>query len=265
MNLNKFYSRAFDYNVTLLKSYNNKKLKLINLNCCRVSGVETSKKYTKKNSVNTEKLLDNKIRAKNKILELSFCNDWDWFFTATLNPAKFDRTNLSVFHKQLTQWIRNYNKKYKVDIKFLLIPELHRDKKSWHMHGLLQGLPSERLSQFKIGDIMGHKLAEKVKNGEIIYNWIDYSKKFGFCDLEPIRNQSALSLYMTKYITKELIQSSITLGNHLYYHSRGLKTAELIKKGRMDWSSIQPKFQNDYCKISWFNYNNINSLLNKFI
>lgn len=110
------------------------------------------------------------------------------------------------------------------------MPEKHSDGTSWHIHGFLHGLPKEHLKQFVVGDVMGKGLAEKVKRGDVVYNWLPYAKKFGFCDLEPIKNPEAVSKYMMKYINKNLASSVKDLNAHLYYHSRGLNKAETIKK-----------------------------------
>lgn len=261
-----FYSREYDYNVTLVKNYNNLFVKFIRMNCCRVSGIDKKYNYVRKNSVNNSKLYCNKLRAKNRILEYSLCNNWDWFFTGTLNPKKFDRSNLNFLHKNITQWFNNYNKKHKTNIKFLLVPELHKDKINWHLHGLISGLPVEHLQQFKIGDVMGSNLAQKVKNGDVVYNWLAYNRKFGFCDLEPIKNHTAIGVYMTKYVTKNLMNdSSIELGGHMYYHSRGLKKADTIKKGHMIWENIQPHYSNDFCDILNVDFIDKDIFLNKFI
>ena len=230
----------------------------------RQSGIEDEHDVFKsaKGSVNENKLEVNLSRTKSKIFELAICNPWDWFFNATLNPAKFDRTDLEKFHKSLTQWLRDYQKKNKIKIKFLLIPELHLDGKSWHMHGFLKGLPVEHLQRFKIGDKMGKALADKVKKGDVVYNWLAYSDKFGFCDLEPIKNEIAVSKYVTKYITKELASNVTELNAHQYYHSRGLQTAEVIKKGTM-YKNIVPDFENEYIKTTTFEYSD--ELLDKLV
>jgi len=75
------------------------------------------------------------------------CNDWTHFITCTLDKDKYDRYNLPVFQKDLSQFLRNQRKKYKAEIKYLLIPEQHKDG-AWHMHGLLQGLKECMLSDF---------------------------------------------------------------------------------------------------------------------
>ena len=111
---------------------------------------------------------------------------------------------------------------------------------------------------------MGKGLAEKVKNGDKVYNWLAYAKKFGFCDLERIHNPEAVSKYITKYITQDLAKSVTEINAHQYYHSRGLKTAEVIKKGTMS-ANIVPDFENEYCRILTCAYDEdlLNLLLSK--
>lgn len=242
---------------SILKVYgygDNKKIKVIRMNWLRTAGVEDDEEYRpSKGSVHDFKLEENIRRAKNIIFEYAFCNPWDWFFTGTLDPKKYDRTNLDKFHKDLTDWLREYGRYHKIKIKFLLVPEQHSDGISWHIHGFLYGLPKEDLKQFVLGDVMGKGLAEKVKRGDVVYNWLPYAKKFGFCDLEPIKNSEAVSKYMMKYINKNLASSVKELNAHLYYHSRGLNRAEVIKKGVMA-APITPTYENEYCSVAWLDY-----------
>lgn len=255
VDLTPLMDKKYKHNQTIIKVYNNQKIKVITMNTLRTKGVEDDYDKIRVSEFNTHdtKMQESIIRAKNKIFELAFCNPWEYFFTATLDPAKYDRADLEKFHKDITQWFRDYKKKHKTKIDFLLIPELHADGKSWHMHGFLKGIPIEHLKQFKIGNTMGKAIAEKVKNGDIVYTWQAYAKKFGFCDLEPIRNHEAVSKYVTKYINKNLATSVQDLNAHLYYHSRGLKTAETMKKGTMH-IDIVPDFVGEYCSISWLDY-----------
>ena len=250
----------YKYNQTIVKLYGYEqcqRIKVIRMNVLRTSGVEDEDEIRpEKGSVNDFKLEENLIRTRGKIFELAFCNPWDWFFTGTLNANKQDRTDLELFHKQLTKWLANYNmrrlpKNHK--IRFLLVPELHDDGKNWHIHGFLYGLPEEHLRQFQIGDRMGKGLSEKVLRGDVVFDWPPYAERFGFCDLERIKNHEAVSKYITKYINKNLATSVTALNAHQYYHSRGLKTAETIKKGTM-YAHIAPTFENEFCKITWMDY-----------
>lgn len=253
----KLKDRAYNYDQTLFKVFGegkDKKIKLVRMNYLKTSGIELDDIEYVRGTVNENKINESILRSKSKIFELAFCNPWDWFFTGSINPNKQDRTDLELFHKQLTQWLRDYNKKYKLNIKFLFVPEKHKDGKSWHIHGFIYGLPIEHLTQFQVGDKMGKGLADKVLNGYLVYNWKAYFNRFGFCDLEPIRNHEAVSKYVTKYINKELANSVTELNAHTYYHSRGLKFAELIKKGTMIWEDIAPTYKNDYCSVCWLDY-----------
>jgi hypothetical protein len=260
----------YKYNQTILKVFGineNKKIKVITMKVLRTAGLvddDKDKKFSlvdddkddkdkKRETVNTEKMEESISRTKSRIFEIAFCNPWDWFFTGTLDPKKYDRTDLDNYHKKLTQWIRDYNKKHNIKIKFLFIPELHSDGKSWHIHGFIYGLPVEHLKQFQLGDTMGKGLSDKVKKGDTVYNWLPYANKFGFCDLEPIRNHEAVSKYITKYITKNLASCVKELNAHQYYASRGLNRAETIKKGTM-FADIAPTYENEYCRVTWLDY-----------
>lgn len=200
-----------------------------------------------------EKLSNNICRARNKILEYVLCNDFVFFVTLTLNPDKYDRNNLKQFIKELGYFIQNYNRRKNADIKYLLIPEQHKDG-CWHIHGFIMGLPYDRLELF---DISGDKplpryIVDKVKQGSLLYNFPAYEKRFGYNIFEPIRNKKASVLYMSKYLTKDLSRNVTELGNHLYYCSKGLKKAEIIKEGQFLDSSFQFDFSNEYGGQSFY-------------
>lgn len=246
-----------------------RKIKIVHCGWLRTAGIEADNEHrSAKGSVNDYKLDYNISRARTKIYELAFCNPWEYFFTATLNPNKHDRTDLTEFHKKLTAFLRNCKRNYSLDepIKFLLIPERHEDGKSWHMHGFLMGLPETQLKQFQIGDKMGKGLADKVKKGDTVYNWPDYQTRFGFCSLERIRNHEAVSKYVTKYINKSLFDHIREVNSHLYYRSRGLLESETIKKGSMI-AVIEPDFVHEYGWVAELPYSDdvLNWLIEQFV
>lgn len=115
-------------------------------------------------------------------------------------------------------------KKYPdVDIRFLLVPEQHKDG-SWHMHGLFSDISSLLISFKELSDLGENIPWKLVKNG--YYNWQDYQKKFGFCSFGVIRNKVAAGFYITKYISKSLKESVVPVGLDLYYASRGMNRAQ---------------------------------------
>lgn len=250
--------------MSIVKVYgfgDNKKIKVVYMPVCRNAGiVDDSDSLDMSSSVcrsgvGDGKLEESILRAKSRIFELAYCNPWTLFFTATLSKAHYDRTNLEKFHRDIVVFIRNYNRRFNLNIKFLLIPELHSDGKSWHMHGFLFGLPEDHLKQFQIGDKMPKAIRDKVFAGEVVFRWIPYEEQFGWNDLEPIRNHEAVSKYVTKYISKGLAHSVTEFNAHMYYHSRGLRFAEVIKKGYMSTAiDIKPEseFHGDHCSVYWY-------------
>lgn len=231
----------------------------MNVNVCRNPGFEDDKKQSVKGSINDEKLLDNIMRAKSKVLEYAFCNPWDYFATFTIDGKKWDRYNLENYHKALGQFIRNYNRKYGLHIKYLTIPEQHQDG-AWHEHGFIMGLPAEHLRLFKQSDNIPQKLKNSLKKGVKVYEWVAYRDNFGWCDFEPINSQEACGRYVTKYISKDLARSITELNAHLYYCSKGLAKATEIKRGHLCASSPLATsddlftWESDFCRVGWFDY-----------
>lgn len=219
---------AYDYNVAMLKKYGNR-YKVQVLKCVRRKGVKNIN-FNPKGSVNDSKLDCNIRRTINTIKELVLCNDWEYFITLTLDPKKYNRYDLSKYNKDLTRYIRNLRRKYQADIKYMLIPEQHHDG-AWHMHGFLMGLPKEELELFSREQFLPYYILNKLDAGEEIYNWIGYQKRFGNCDIEPIRDKDRASSYVTKYVTKDLANSIKELNAKMYYCSQGLNRAEEIKRG----------------------------------
>lgn len=102
----------------------------------------------------------------------------------------------------------------------------------------------------------GKRIADKVALGEECFYWADWSHTFGFNDLEPIRNCEAVSKYVTKYITKDLIHSVKELNAHTYYCSKNLNRSTQLSTKKIDLSklgSLKPNFVNDYCRLYWLN------------
>lgn len=202
---------------------------------------------------NDEKLANNICRSRNKILEYVLCNDFVFFVTLTLSPDKYDRNSLSLFIKKFGYFVQHYNQRKNANIKYLFIPERHEDG-CWHMHGFVMGLPYDRLELF---DLHGERplppyIVNKLKNGQSVYNFPEYEKRFGYNVFEPIRNKKASVLYMSKYLTKDISRNVTALGGHLYYCSKGLKKAEVIKEGQFLDCDFNFDFQNEYGGQSFF-------------
>lgn len=239
---------AYEHNVMIVKQLGEDKLKVVMLSSCRMSGyeLENSKEvnYQPKNSVNDEKLANNISRAKTKVNELALCNPWSYFVTLTIDQNKYDRYNLKTYHKDLSEFLHNYNRRRLADnkIKYILIPEMHKDG-AWHMHGLIQGLTD----------------ADLYINSNGYRGWKAYEDKFGFISIDSVKDKNKVSSYITKYITKDMNKNVRELGGHMYYSSKGLQTAEELYRGKGEllcpWDYEQP---DGYCKVKMFDLNTDN-------
>ena len=247
-------SEVYQRDIATLKKYREDYYKVTLLKQIRRAGYEAidgddgkhgaGKKNT---AVNEEKLSASLSRTRAAIYELALCNDWEWFVTLTLNPEYHDRQDLNSYKKKLSTWIKNYNRTHKTNIKYLLIPENHQDG-SWHMHGLMMGLPKEHLREFTEQEKLPIKILIELKWGHKIYTWEAYKKTFGYITISEIRHLESVSKYITKYITKDVAKTRIGLNDHLYYCSQGLKRSELIYTGQLT-KELDEDFSNEYVKV----------------
>lgn len=200
-------------------------------------------------------------RTRNTVYEIAACNDFQWFFTGTLNPEWHDRNDLGEFRKKLSQAIRDFRKKTGDSVYYLLIPERHKSG-AWHVHGLLGGLPVERLHRFEPNERLPLRILKRVREHEDVYNWEYYSKKFGFTTLTPIRDKAATTAYITKYITKEMTVDALESGAHLYYASIGLKRADVLFAGSgvAAFGSLDYDYENDYVRVKNLDLGGLNQL-----
>ena len=178
--------------------------------CSFRSSSDERKKYEHK--------LDHSLsRTRSTVLEIALCNKWDWFCTLTVDPHKFDRSDLSAFYSTFSQWLRDRRRDKGLDIKYLFIPELHDDGKSWHLHGLVSGdFPS--LVSFRSVDF---PVPRYLIDHEFYY-WPEYSSKFGFASFAKVRSPVRSAFYISKYMTKDHDRLVSSLGSKTFYVSRGL-------------------------------------------
>lgn len=210
------------------------------------------RKYTAKGEAgNAGKLAANLVRARNRVFELSYCNPWELFVTFTLDPTKYDRHDLGKFSKDLAQFIRHYRQRKGANVQYLLIPEPHKDG-AWHMHGFLMGLPLDHLREFHGGERLPDKIRNRIAEGKRVFTWEPYARKFGFADIEVIENHEATAKYVTKYVTKETMNTAAELGAHIFYASQGLKGAQIVRRDILSDEIDNPDYQNEFVSVRWF-------------
>lgn len=247
---------VYQREIATLKKYREDHYKITLHKMMRRAGYEESDEEAddateqgrKNRTKNTGKLEQSLSRTRSTIFELALCNDWEWFVTMTLNSEFYDRKDLGTYKKKLSTWLKNYNRIHETDIRYLLIPEQHSDRQSWHMHGLMMGLPEEHLHEFKEQEKLPIQMIIEMARGRKLFNWPSYAQKFGYVSLSKIRSIENTSKYITKYITKDLTTTKIEKNKHFYYCSKGLKRAEMLYKGPLT-KELDGDYSNDYVKI----------------
>ena len=176
-------------------------------------------------------LINNKKQKENECLRISQLhtiqniynlgrsNNWEWFGTFTFNPKKLDSTDYKKVTQSMHDWLKYIKKNYAPDLKYILVPELHKDGKKYHFHGLFSNMGNLHFEEWKI------------KDNEQIYILKEYSK--GFNTFSKIKDTSAVVGYIAKYITKDLIVT--TKYKKRYWCSKNLQRPEEI------YLQIQPE------------------------
>ena len=155
------YTNPRAQNVGFLKRYKDGNYKLVHMRSVRIPGFEERDPPERKRQSGRDapKLENSLARSRSAVWELALCNPWEWFVTLTLNPAKRDRYDLRTSYGQLSKFFNNYNSRTDAALKYLLIPEPHRDG-AWHFHGLLSGLPPPHLRPFSLEDNIPARLKD---------------------------------------------------------------------------------------------------------
>lgn len=150
-------------------------------------------------------LINSMNRAKQKIYDIARANNWEYFITLTFNSDIVNRYDYSSCSKKLKDWLGNTKKRINHDFKYLIVPELHKDG-AFHFHGLIANCDGLKI------DESGHY----DKKGNPIYNINSYG--LGFTTATRVQQNEAVTKYITKYTTKELIEN--TKNKKRYWASR---------------------------------------------
>lgn len=147
------------------------------------------------------KRYNNLYNAKQNVIDLAYHNslikEWEWFITLTFDPNEVDSKNYEQVSEKLSMFLDNLKHQNR-DMRYIILPELHKSG-AVHFHGIFSNVPN-----LKIEEARNPKTNKLIyQNGTKIYNIKNY--KYGFTTASKIKNQEAVSVYISKYMTKELI------------------------------------------------------------
>ncbi|MGH2016914.1 rolling circle replication-associated protein [Aerococcus urinaeequi] len=174
----------------------------------------------------------NLYKTKNKLRDYARNNYFDKFWTLTFDPKKFgssDNLRFEEMQKFLKRMTRKYGK-----FNYLAVPERHKSGAiHWHM---MTGYFEPKLID------SGKRYKEKT-----IFNCPEW--EYGFTNVQNVRSKKKISNYVSKYITKDLMDSPARRNKKKYWASRSLELPKTFGIKELLNLNIEPDFESDICKI----------------
>lgn len=160
-------------------------------------------------------------RARANLRRLALANDFRWFVTLTLDPAKVDRYDPAAIMKIANRWLDNMVRRH--GLRYVLVPERHQDG-AFHFHG------------FFAGDVAavdsGH-----TANGRPVYNLPEWP--LGFTTAQELYGEySSAVAYVCKYIGKQ--DGERPMGR--WYYSGGKLAAPHKEYVDLDYRELKEEY-----------------------
>lgn len=158
------------------------------------------KKAPKKKAQDLERA---KSRARANVRRLALCNEFRWFVTLTIDPAKIDSFDDQAVIRRLNQWLSNHVRRN--GLVYVLVPERHKSGRI-HFHGFFNDVME--VNESGKTDSLGHP----------IYNLPEWD--YGFTTaIELYGDYHAAVGYTCKYIGK----GADKIGGRWYYSGGNLQ------------------------------------------
>lgn len=200
--------------------------------------IEVKKKKNKVDCVQNEPRNDSIKRAKDQIFDLVLNNEFEYFFTGTINPEKYDSKSPSDLLKPVQQWLKDMVKRY--GLHYVMIAEYHK-KGGIHFHGCLNSdkplkmeYSGTKLYKGYKKPVSDDKAAKRgLTDGRDVYNLKSWSFGFTTC-IKLVGDRMNTAFYITKYITKDCKK----IFGRFFWHSQNLKKPMIVMQD-MDYDSIE--------------------------
>ena len=174
----------------------------------------------------------NLYKTKTKLRDYARNNDFDKFWTLTFDP-KICGLSDDLRFDEMHKWLKRMTRKYGT-FNYLAVPERHKSGQI-HWHVMTGVFEPELIDSGK-----------KWKN-KVIYNCPEW--EYGFTNVQRVRSKKRIANYVSKYITKDLMDSPARKHKKKYWASRSLelpKTFAIRDEVAID---IEPNFASEICKI----------------
>lgn len=179
-----------------------------------------------------ESRLANLYKTKNKLRDYAKNNSFDKFWTLTFDPKICGASDDYRF-AEMEKWLRKMRDTYG-KFNYLAVPERHKSGQiHWHM---MTGYFEPKLID-----------SGKEYRNTPIYNCPEW--EFGFTNIQSVRSKKKISNYVSKYITKDLMDSPARRNKKKYWASRSLELPGVFSISEEVFGLPQPGFESEICKI----------------
>ena len=188
----------------------------------------------------------NLYKIKRKITDYIRNNDFDTFYTLTFDPKLYsvsDDLRFNEMYKYLQAMVRKYGR-----FNYIAIPERHKSG-AIHWHMITGGFTPKLVDS-----------GLKRKNVRI-YNAPEW--KYGFSDVQKVRSKNKIANYISKYITKDLMDTPARRNKKKYWASRTLKLPDTFAITEGVEIDVLPNFESEVCKIYELDSDNFHKYFDK--
>ena len=179
-----------------------------------------------------ESRLANLYKTKNKLRDYAKNNHFNKFWTLTFDPKICGASDDYRFD-EMKKWLHKMRRKYG-KFNYLAVPERHKSGQiHWHM-------------------MSGYFEPELVDSGKQykrvpILNCPEW--EYGFTNIQNVRSKKRISNYVSKYITKDLMDSPARRNKKKYWASRSLELPEVFSIAEEVTGLPEAGFESEVCKI----------------
>lgn len=184
--------------------------------------------------IEEDEKLKNMYRVRRKLFDYAKNNQFDYFWTLTFDSS-FDDNDKRI--EEMLRWLdmeRKRAARLEKDFRYIFVPELHKSG-LLHFHGVTGGYSPELVYS-------GHKF----KNVRV-FNCVSFEA--GFTNVQMVRSKEKISRYITKYITKDLMNSPVRKNKKKYWCSKNLNLPREYTWVKDQVPEVKPAFESDICSI----------------
>lgn len=181
------------------------------------------------------------FEVKRKLNDYARNNDFDHFWTLTFDPKLCGKDNDYRFSEMAT-WLKKERDKARyqgLEFRYIFVPEFHlgdgENQGTIHWHGVTGGYCP------KLKD------SGKMFQGAKVFNAIDWN--YGFTNVQRVRSKIKVANYITKYITKDFVNSPVRKGKKKYWSSKNLKLPAEFYLDEFEGVDVDADFASEVCSI----------------